>query len=385
MKSDKKGAQPDNSPHPTFIPVSVRAPAEQTSPATRSNKTNFCTISADSCGIQLLTMATASVEAPRVGDTLNQAWKNDKSKFGLKMLQKMGWTEGKGLGKHEDGVSEHVKVAKKSNNLGLGATHDASGAAGWASAAVSFNGVLEALGKAYGDGAAAGGKKRKGDKKGKNKSRKAEKRRREKDNDGAADSSSSSGGEGGVGASASAQAASSCPSRAKRVKSKNVKGFSAADLRAILGQAATTANPSLPSYPVIGGGYGNGAAASTAEPKAAKKSSSSKKSKTPLADTPHRPRTRSMDETAVAEEPSKAGKRPRQQQSSGDPEEDREEAGGDGDAGAVAAAPSGKPSKSKKKKAAGAGGGGDEPQAAAKSNKDKKRLKRSKKDKEKGR
>eukprot|EP00903_Cladosiphon_okamuranus_P008882 g8504.t1 len=323
-------------------------------------------------------MATASVEAARVGDTLNQAWKNDKSKFGLKMLQKMGWTEGKGLGKHEDGVSEHVKVAKKSNNLGLGATHDASGAAGWASAAMSFNGVLEALGKAYGgDGAAATNGKKKGDKKTKKKARKAEKRRTEKDSDGAADSSGSGGGgggggEGGLGTSASAQARSSCPSRAKRVKSKDVKGFSAADLRAILGQAATTVNPSLPSYPVIGGGGNGGGAAAAAEPKARKKSS--KKSKTPPpANAPHRPRTRSMDETATAEESSKPRKRPRHQ-STYDLEGDTKEAGVSGGEGESDRASS----ISKRKASGGGGGGGEEPVAAPKRSKDKKRRKRSK-------
>ncbi|CAN0437122.1 unnamed protein product, partial [Hapterophycus canaliculatus] len=174
-------------------------------------------------------MPAASVAAP-VGDTLNQAWKNDKSKFGLKMLQKMGWTEGKGLGKHEDGVSEHVKVAKKSNNLGLGATHDSSGAAGWASAA-------------------------------------------------------------------------------------DVKGFSQADLRAILGQAATTANPSLPSYPIIRGGYRAGAAAPAIDSETTMKEKKKKRKRTepasPSLDSPHRPRTRSMDETAAVELDVVPGKRPR--------------------------------------------------------------------------
>ncbi|CAM9193611.1 unnamed protein product [Ectocarpus sp. 13 AM-2016] len=237
--------------------------------------------------------------APRVGDTQNQAWKNDKSKFGLKMMQKMGWTEGKGLGKNEDGVSEHVKVAKKSNNLGLGATHDSSGAAGWASAA-------------------------------------------------------------------------------------DVKGFSAAELRAILGQAATTADPSLPSYPVVRGGYGTEAAAAAAtEPKISKKKSSNKKSKgsksTSLDAPPRRPRTRSMDETAPPAEPAaivggKAEKRPRDQpvDHAGEGEEAEGEA-------AASSTTTGAPRKSKKKKAGRAGEGKGEgcetAPVAGSSSKDKKRAK----------
>lgn len=243
--------------------------------------------------------------APRVGDTLNQAWKNDKTKFGLKMLQKMGWTEGKGLGKREDGVSEHVKVAKKSNNLGLGASHDSTGSAGWASTAVSFNGVLEALGKAYGQ---PSDKKRK-------KSKKRDKKRQKGDDAKGANSSSS----GGEGASApSAQAASSCPSRARRVRSKDVKGFSTADLRAILGQAATPS--SLPSYPVIGG-VGRSAEEATKKKKSSKKKRNREEMAVVNAElglstqvASSRPRTRSVDlaDSQKTAEPTAAGaKRPR--------------------------------------------------------------------------
>lgn len=250
--------------------------------------------------------------APRVGDTLNQAWKNDKTKFGLKMLQKMGWTEGKGLGKREDGVSEHVKVAKKSNNLGLGASHDSTGAAGWASTAVSFNGVLEALGKAYGQPSAKGDSSSSK----KKKSKKRDKKRQKGDDAEDANSSSSS----GEGASASsAQAASSCPSRARRVRSKDVKGFSTADLRAILGQAATTS--SLPSYPVIGGGVGRSAEEATKKKKSSKKKRSREEMAVVSADpgsstqaAPCRPRTRSLDlddSQETAEPAAAAVKRPR--------------------------------------------------------------------------
>ena len=34
------------------------------------------------------------------------------------MMQKMGWSEGKGLGKEEDGMTQHIKLKKKDNNLG---------------------------------------------------------------------------------------------------------------------------------------------------------------------------------------------------------------------------------------------------------------------------
>ena len=34
------------------------------------------------------------------------------------MLERMGWSEGRGLGSKEDGKSEHVRVAKKSDTLG---------------------------------------------------------------------------------------------------------------------------------------------------------------------------------------------------------------------------------------------------------------------------
>jgi hypothetical protein len=31
----------------------------------------------------------------------------------------MGWTEGKGLGKRENGIQQHIKVELKSDNKGL--------------------------------------------------------------------------------------------------------------------------------------------------------------------------------------------------------------------------------------------------------------------------
>ncbi|KAJ3209408.1 hypothetical protein HK099_008517 [Clydaea vesicula] len=54
-------------------------------------------------------------------DPNNKTWADDKSKFGFKLLSKMGWEQGKGLGAKSDGISEHVKVSYKKDTLGVGA------------------------------------------------------------------------------------------------------------------------------------------------------------------------------------------------------------------------------------------------------------------------
>jgi hypothetical protein len=51
-------------------------------------------------------------------DPRNTYWSNDTSRFGYRMLEKMGWRNGRGLGLNEDGKSEHIKIKKKENNLG---------------------------------------------------------------------------------------------------------------------------------------------------------------------------------------------------------------------------------------------------------------------------
>lgn len=55
-------------------------------------------------------------------DPNNLNWSKDESKFGFRMLQKMGWSPGKGLGVNEDGKKEHIKIKLKDNTLGVGAT-----------------------------------------------------------------------------------------------------------------------------------------------------------------------------------------------------------------------------------------------------------------------
>ncbi|KYB24768.1 PIN2/TERF1-interacting telomerase inhibitor 1-like Protein [Tribolium castaneum] len=47
-------------------------------------------------------------------------WSDDSSKFGQKMLEKMGWSKGKGLGAKENGIVEHVKIPYKNDSKGMG-------------------------------------------------------------------------------------------------------------------------------------------------------------------------------------------------------------------------------------------------------------------------
>lgn len=47
-------------------------------------------------------------------------WSDDPDKFGSKLMQKMGWTPGKGLGLNEDGKVDNVKVRFKDDNGGVG-------------------------------------------------------------------------------------------------------------------------------------------------------------------------------------------------------------------------------------------------------------------------
>lgn len=42
----------------------------------------------------------------------------DSNKFGQKMLEKMGWQQGKGLGANENGITEHVKMSIKNDSQG---------------------------------------------------------------------------------------------------------------------------------------------------------------------------------------------------------------------------------------------------------------------------
>ncbi|KAM4713723.1 PIN2/TERF1-interacting telomerase inhibitor 1 [Anableps anableps] len=81
-------------------------------------------------------------------DPRNSAWSNDDNKFGQKMLERMGWSKGKGLGRSEQGSTEHIKVKVKNNNHGLGA--NASHEDNWIAHQDEFNELLAQLNDHHG-------------------------------------------------------------------------------------------------------------------------------------------------------------------------------------------------------------------------------------------
>jgi len=81
-------------------------------------------------------------------DPRGERWAQDTSKFGYRMLQRMGWKEGNGLGLHQDGITQHVKASNKFDNAGIGLdpkkrTH------AWESNTSAFESILQNLNKAF--------------------------------------------------------------------------------------------------------------------------------------------------------------------------------------------------------------------------------------------
>ncbi|XP_029984970.1 PIN2/TERF1-interacting telomerase inhibitor 1 isoform X2 [Sphaeramia orbicularis] len=81
-------------------------------------------------------------------DPRNSSWSKDDSKFGQRMLERMGWSKGKGLGKSEQGATDHIKVKLKNNSLGLGA--NVSHEDNWIAHQDDFNELLAQLNNCHG-------------------------------------------------------------------------------------------------------------------------------------------------------------------------------------------------------------------------------------------
>ena len=51
-------------------------------------------------------------------DPQNQTWSQDTEKVSHRLMTTMGWSEGKGIGRLEDGIDTHIKVRVKKDRDG---------------------------------------------------------------------------------------------------------------------------------------------------------------------------------------------------------------------------------------------------------------------------
>lgn len=157
----------------------------------------------------------------QVGGLQNKEWAQDTSKFGYKMLMKMGWSAGKGLGRELDGRASHVVIKKRSVNLGIGCDLKQAEVTGWSNTSKGFADVLAELNQAYGSTKEEKEKKKKAKKEKKDKKAKKAKKAKK---------------------SSSVVEKPTVVQRRilyhKRLTNKNAKGYSEKDMTAILGDAA---------------------------------------------------------------------------------------------------------------------------------------------------
>ncbi|PIK55659.1 putative PIN2/TERF1-interacting telomerase inhibitor 1 isoform X1 [Apostichopus japonicus] len=67
----------------------------------------------------------------------------DPNQFGRRLMERMGWSDGKGLGSKEDGEKDFVRVSVKGNTKGLGFNHNEE--ENWISHQDDFNDLLSQL------------------------------------------------------------------------------------------------------------------------------------------------------------------------------------------------------------------------------------------------
>ncbi len=77
----------------------------------------------------MMDLAGRKLQAKR-GGILNESASAPVSSVAQKLLMKMGWTEGQGLGKDGTGIKTHIKAKKREENSGLGQEKVAAAAAG---------------------------------------------------------------------------------------------------------------------------------------------------------------------------------------------------------------------------------------------------------------
>uniref|UniRef100_A0A183BXP6 G-patch domain-containing protein n=1 Tax=Globodera pallida TaxID=36090 RepID=A0A183BXP6_GLOPA len=77
-------------------------------------------------------------------DPQNLNWRNDANSFGKRMLERMGWRDGCGLGKNGEGISANVKPSANHSQTGLGFDGKASESE-WMSHNDAFSDLLTQL------------------------------------------------------------------------------------------------------------------------------------------------------------------------------------------------------------------------------------------------
>ncbi|KAI5063547.1 hypothetical protein GOP47_0022094 [Adiantum capillus-veneris] len=68
-----------------------------------------------------------------------------RSSAAFRLLKEMGWQEGEGLGKEKQGITKHVRVTKKNDNLGVGVDAKQKAASNWTFNTTAFDSILKNL------------------------------------------------------------------------------------------------------------------------------------------------------------------------------------------------------------------------------------------------
>ena len=157
----------------------------------------------------------------------------DKEKFGYQMLLKMGWKEGNGLGKNQQGNSTHLKIEKREENQGVGVENDATGDIAFAKQLDNFDQLLQQL-----NSSTTKTETKKKIRKTKRKKRKREKAISSKDYKKRL-KESSKGEKDSSGRKINQNRLASRKSHLQILRAKNVSSYSSSDLKAILGQSQT--------------------------------------------------------------------------------------------------------------------------------------------------
>ena len=76
-------------------------------------------------------------------DPQNKTWSEDSSRFGLKLLEQMGFKQGKGLGRNEEGITTNIVVKRNVESNGIGCT--AKTQDNWLENQFQFDNLLKSL------------------------------------------------------------------------------------------------------------------------------------------------------------------------------------------------------------------------------------------------